>query len=52
LPTIFSEAEKQTYLMLTEIPKSKNEWLCSYYGITPGSLGQELVSPKTLDSNN
>ena len=51
LSTVFSDAEKQTKLMLVEIPKAKAIGSAATTGITPGSAGQELVSPKTLDSN-
>lgn len=47
----FADAEKQTSLMLIEIPKAKAAGSAATIGITPGSEGQELVSPKTLDSN-
>ncbi|HEX3167267.1 MAG TPA: glycoside hydrolase family 88 protein [Chitinophagaceae bacterium] len=47
----FADAEKQTNLMLVEIPKAKAAGSAATTGITPGSAGQELVSPKTLDSN-
>ena len=51
LSTVFSDAEKQTKLMLVEIPKAKAAGSAAITGVTPGSAGQELVSPKTLDSN-
>jgi len=51
LSTVFSDAEKQTKLMLVEIPKAKAAGSAATIGVTPGSAGQELVSPKTLDSN-
>ena len=51
LSTVFSDAEKQTKLMLVEIPKAKAAGSAAITGVTPGTAGQELVSPKTLDSN-
>ena len=45
---IFSDAEKQTRVMLAEIPKAKSTGSAAV-GATPGSEGQPLVSPKTLD---
>jgi len=51
LSTVFSDAEKQTKLMLVEIPKAKTTGSAATTGVTPGSTGQELVSPRTLDSN-
>jgi len=42
---VFEDAEQQTKLMLTEIPKAGG----ASSGITPGSAGP-LVSPRTLDS--
>jgi unsaturated chondroitin disaccharide hydrolase len=51
LPTVFSDAEKQTKLMLVEIPKAKTTGSAAAIGVTPGSTGQELVSPRTLESN-
>src|SRR5581483_568843 len=47
---IIADAEKQTTVMLTEIPKAKAAKSGAVNGITPGSAGQELVSPRTLDS--
>ncbi|MFL5738791.1 MAG: alpha-L-fucosidase [Flavisolibacter sp.] len=46
---IISDAEQQTMLMLSEIPKAKvmNAGASS---ATPGSGNSELVSPRTLDS--
>jgi unsaturated chondroitin disaccharide hydrolase len=49
LPTVFADAEKQTHLMLEEIPKAKSKG-SGATGATPGSETQELVSPRTLDS--
>ncbi len=51
LATVFSDVERQTNLMLIEIPKAKARGSAATISITPGSTGQELVSPKTLDSN-
>jgi len=51
LTTVFSDAEKQTKLMLVEIPKAKASGSAATIGVTPGSTGQELISPKTLESN-
>src|SRR6186997_92534 len=48
---VFADAEKQTSLMLIEIPKAKAAGSAATNGVTPESAGQELVSPKTLDSN-
>lgn len=50
LKTVFSDAEKQTKVMLAEIPKAKAARSGATIGVTPGSEGQELVSPRTLDS--
>lgn len=50
LPKVFADAEKQTAVMLTEIPKAKAAKSGATTGITPGSEGSELVSPRTLDS--
>jgi unsaturated chondroitin disaccharide hydrolase len=49
LPMIFADAEKQTHLMLEEIPKAKAAGSAAT-SATPGSETQELVSPRTLDS--
>ncbi|HEX7844998.1 MAG TPA: chondroitinase-B domain-containing protein, partial [Chitinophagaceae bacterium] len=51
LPAAIAEAEKQTHVMLTEIPKAKAARSGATVGVTPGSEGQELVSPRTLDSS-
>ncbi|HEX7903901.1 MAG TPA: glycoside hydrolase family 88 protein [Chitinophagaceae bacterium] len=51
LSKVFADAEKQTKVMLTEIPKAKATGSGATVGVTPGSAGQELVSPRTLDSN-
>jgi unsaturated chondroitin disaccharide hydrolase len=50
LTSVFNDAEQQTKLMLAEIPKAKAANAGATSGITPGSAGQELVSPRTLDS--
>jgi unsaturated chondroitin disaccharide hydrolase len=50
LSTVFADAEKQTKLMLAEIPRAKSTGSAATTGVTPGSAGQELVSPRTLDS--
>jgi alpha-L-fucosidase len=46
---IFKDAELQTQVMLKDIPKAKAD-RSGATGATPGSAGQELVSPRTLDS--
>lgn len=51
LNKVFADAEKQTRLMLAEIPKAKATGSGATIGVTPGSAGQELVSPRTLDSS-
>ena len=48
---VFADAEKQTTVMLVEIPKAKSNRSGATAGITPGSEGQQLVSPRTLDSS-
>ncbi|HET9430425.1 MAG TPA: glucuronyl hydrolase, partial [Chitinophagaceae bacterium] len=50
LAGIFSDAEKQAKVMLVEIPKARAARSGAMIGVTPGSEGQELVSPRTLDS--
>jgi len=50
LPKVFADAEQQTKLMLAEIPKAKAAKSGATNGVTPGSAGSELVSPRTLDS--
>jgi hypothetical protein len=48
---VFADAEKQTKVMLAEIPKAKLARLSvSTTAATPGSAGTDLVSPRTLDS--
>ncbi|HWJ92879.1 MAG TPA: alpha-L-fucosidase, partial [Flavisolibacter sp.] len=46
---LFADAERQTRLMLQEIPKAKKGGSAAN-SATPGSNGSELVSPRTLDS--
>ncbi len=50
LADVFTDAEKQSKLMLAEIPKARAARSGATIGVTPGSEGQELVSPRTLDS--
>jgi len=47
---VFGEAEAQTRVMLAEIPKAKEAGLSVTTGATPGSVGRDLVSPRTLDT--
>lgn len=47
---VFADAEKQTKVMLAEIPKAKATGSAATVGVSPGGAGQELVSPRTLDS--
>src|SRR5690242_3792819 len=47
---VFNDIEKQTHVMLEEIPKARAARSGATNGVTPGSEGQELVSPRTLDS--
>jgi rhamnogalacturonyl hydrolase YesR len=47
---IIAEAEQQTKVMLVEIPKAKAAKSGATNGVTPGSAGSDLVSPRTLDS--
>ncbi len=49
LQKVFTDAEKQTKVMLTEIPKAQAEKSGAAHA-TPGSAGADLVSPRTLDS--
>jgi unsaturated chondroitin disaccharide hydrolase len=51
LNTIFNDAAQQTKLMLAEIQKAKALRSAATVGVTPGSTGLELVSPRTADSN-
>ncbi len=48
---VFADIEKQTQVMLVEIPKAKAARSEATIGISPGGTGQELVSPRTLDSS-
>lgn len=52
LDKVFDDAEKQTKLMLVEIPKARAARSGATVGVTPGSEGQELVSPRTLENGN
>lgn len=47
---IIADAETQARRMLEEIPKAKASGSGALQGVTPGSAGGELVSPRTLDS--
>ncbi|MEJ8818612.1 glucuronyl hydrolase [Lacibacter sp. H407] len=47
---VFADAEKQTKVMLAEIPQAKATGSAATVGVSPGGSGQELVSPRTLDS--
>jgi hypothetical protein len=47
---VIADAEKQTAVMLAEIPTAQAARSGAVHGVTPGSEGQELVSPRTLDS--
>ncbi|HLO37214.1 MAG TPA: glycoside hydrolase family 88 protein, partial [Lacibacter sp.] len=51
LNKVFADAEKQTKVMLAEIPKAKASGSAATVGLSPGGAGQELVSPRTLDSS-
>lgn len=51
LNKVFADAEKQTKIMLLEIPKAKATGSAATVGLSPGGAGQELVSPRTLDSS-
>ena len=51
LKKIFDAAETQTKVMLSEIPKARSAKSGATAGVTPGSTGAELVSPRTLDSS-
>src|SRR5215216_1090642 len=46
---VFADAEKQTKVMLVEIPKAKAANSTITTGGTPGATG-ELVSPRTLEN--
>jgi hypothetical protein len=47
---VIADAEKQTKVMLDEIPHAKAAGHALTTGGTPGSAGTDLVSPRTLDS--
>jgi rhamnogalacturonyl hydrolase YesR len=48
---VFKYAEKQTKVMLAEIPLAKSSGSAATIGVTPGGTGQQLVSPRTYDSS-
>jgi alpha-L-fucosidase len=48
VPAVFRQAEEQTEFMLTEIPKAQQA-KSGASGVTPGSAGSALVSPRTLE---
>ncbi|HEY0677663.1 MAG TPA: alpha-L-fucosidase [Chitinophagaceae bacterium] len=50
LPAVFADAEKQTKVMLAEIPKAIAAGSSVTTGGTPGSAGRDLVTPRSLDS--
>lgn len=52
LAKVLAEAEQQTNRMLNEIPKAKAARSGATNGVTPGSTGSELVSPRTLEHGN
>lgn len=47
---VIADAEAQTEVMLKDIPKAKAQKSGATNGITPGSAGAELVSPRTLEN--
>ena len=51
LDKLFNEAQQQTKVMLDEIEKAKALKSGATVGVTPGSAGLALVSPRTADSN-
>ena len=51
LDKLFNEAQQQTRVMLDEIQKAKASKSGATAGLTPGSAGAALVSPRTADSN-
>jgi unsaturated chondroitin disaccharide hydrolase len=51
LDKVFNEAEQQTKIMLEEIREAKALKSGATAGVTPGSAGLALVSPRTADSN-
>jgi hypothetical protein len=48
---IFNDAEQQTKTMLKEIGEAKLSQSGATAGVTPGSAGSELVSPRTVENN-
>jgi unsaturated chondroitin disaccharide hydrolase len=50
LSKTIKDAEQQTKVMLVEIPKAKAAKSGATTGVTPGSEGQDLVSPRTLEN--
>ena len=48
LSKVFADAEKQTNVMLNEISLAKAAGSAATTGVTPGSTGQELISPRTI----
>ncbi len=46
---VFADAEKQTAVMLTEVPKAKATKSAISSGGSPGAVGADLVSPRTLE---
>ena len=48
---VIADAERQTRVMIDEIAKAKAAGARATTGVSPGGEGQELVSPRTLDSN-
>jgi hypothetical protein len=51
LPKVFADAEQQTKVLLNEIPEAQASKSGATSGVTPGSTGSELVSPRTLENN-
>jgi hypothetical protein len=51
LSKVFTDAERQTKVLLTEIPKAQTAKSGATSGVTPGSTGSDLVSPRTLENN-
>ena len=48
LSNVFNDAERQTRVMLNEISLAKAAGSAATVGVTPGSAGQELISPRTI----
>ncbi len=46
---VFADAEKQTAIMLTEVPKAKAAKSAISSGGSPGAVGSDLVSPRTIE---